>query len=785
MTDGSTAGSRPFQPYAGFGGQVRTTMAESEPWWPPAPAQAPAGSPNVVVILADDLGFSDIGCFGSEIATPHLDATADAGLQYTNFRVTPLCSPTRAALMTGLNAHAAGIGFPTHIDPGFPGYHSELPLSQPTMPEVFRSNGYATLMVGKWHLCKEDDFHEAGHRHNWPLQRGFDQYYGFLEALTDFHHPHRLYEGNSVVHVDEYPDDYYLTDDLTDRALRMIREVRAADRDKPFFLYFSHGAVHAPMHAKAEDIARQRGRYDEGWDVVRERRLAKQIEHGVMPPDAELPPRNQEDGHEVGAWSELNPTEQRVHARHMEVYAAMVDAIDRSVGRVRALLAEMGELENTVILFCSDNGAARLTDQPRPRPSWASSNDTGTATYFGYMQTPGVVPQVDEQLPERLDALGGPTTWPHYPRGWAMACNTPFRLYKFSALRGGQQSPLIVSWPQGLERGGTSIRRQYAHVTDVLPTLVDLLGLELPAERNGMPASDLHGVSFAPTVPDPEAPSSHLEQYTECVGNRGFYRDGWEAATHRRPGVPFAADRWELFDASDVTQRRDLADEHPEKLAELQEAFDQAARANQVYPLDEGSKVKFLQHPPRRPPEPVRILAGTPTLERHQCGFLIQGLSWRVTVDWSYRPGDEGVVLAHGGQGGGYQLHVEDGALWLEQNQYGAPHRFGPVAMTEPSSALELRMEVDGGRWTATVLVDGEQRLRVPGLLRFLSYLPFEGIDVGVCRRSPVSWDIYERRRSFPFTGVLRSATYYPDPATWDQVDARLAEARAVALGMQ
>ncbi|TQK69498.1 arylsulfatase [Nocardioides sp. SLBN-35] len=778
------SGPAPFEPYRGWQGSARTTMAESTPSWPERPAARP-GSPNVIVVLADDLGFSDVGCFGSEIPTPHLDRTAADGLRYTNFRVTPLCSPTRAALMTGLNAHAAGIGFPTQIDPGFPGYVSELPLDQPVLPEVFRANGYATLMVGKWHLCREDDFSEAGSRHNWPLQRGFDQFYGFLEALTDFHHPHRLYEGNSVVHVDEYPDGYYLTDDLTDRAERMIREVRAADADKPFFLYFSHGAVHAPMHARAEDIARHRGRYDDGWDVVRERRLARQVELGVMPPGTELPPRNCEAGHDVRPWDELNATERAVHARHMEVYAAMVESLDRSVGRLRALLADLGELDNTVIVFSSDNGAARLTDQARPLPSWASSADTGTATYFGYMQTPGVVPAVDEELPQHLDRLGGPTTWPHYPRGWAMACNTPFRLYKFSTLRGGQQSPFILSWPAGIEQRGAVLRRQYAHITDVLPTLVELIGLDLPTAREGRAAAALAGTSLVATIADPDAPSGHREQYTECVGNRGFYRDGWEAATHRQPGVAFSEEHWQLFAPDDPTQRRDVADEHPAKVAELREAFDAAAWANQVFPLDEGSGLKHIQHPPRPAPRPLRILAGTPTLERHHASLLIQGTRWSVDVDWDFVPGDEGVVLAHGGQAGGYQLWVEDGALWFEQNQYGDPHRFGPVPLDRPSSALELQVEVTGGRWTVTLLVDGTERLVARDLVRFLSFLPFEGIDVGICRRSPVSWELHQRRRTFPFTGTLRSVTYRPDPDSWEQLAARAEQARELGLGLQ
>lgn len=781
-----TAGpARPFEPYAGFTGAVATTMAESTPGWRDGPPRARPGSPNVIFVLADDLGFSDIGCFGSEIPTPHLDATAADGMRYTNFRVTPLCSPTRAALMTGLNAHAAGIGFPTHIDPGFPGYASELPLDQPVLPEVFRANGYATLMVGKWHLAKETDFTESGSRHNWPLQRGFDQFYGFLEALTNFHHPHRMMEGNSVVHVDEYPDDYYLTDDLTGRAERMIREVRAADADMPFFLYFSHGAVHAPMHAKVDDIARHRGRYDEGWDVVRERRLARQIELGVMPEGTELPPRNDEPGHAVGPWADLNPVERKVHARHMEVYAAMVESIDRSLGRLRRLLADLGELENTVICFSSDNGAARLTDQARPLPSWASSADTGTATYFGYMQSAGAVPEVDEDLPDHLDSLGGPTTWPHYPRGWAMASNTPFRLYKFSTLRGGQQSPFVLSWPAGIPHRGAVVRRQYTHITDVLPTLVDLLGLDVPTQREGRPASEPAGASFVPTIADPDAPSAHREQYTECVGNRSFYRDGWEAATVRRPGIPFSEERWQLFAQDDPTQREDVAAKHPDVLADLQQGFEDAAWANQVFPLDEGSGVKFLQQPPQDPPRPVRILAGTPTLERHRSSLLIAGSAWSVDVDWDHRPGDEGVVLAHGDQGGGYQLHVEDDALWLEQNQYGAPRRLGPVPLDGPSSSLELQMAVTDGRWTATVLVDGEERLVAPDLVRFTSYLPFEGIDVGICRRSPVSWELYRRRRSFPYSGILRSVTYRPDPDSWEQLAARREQARELGLGMQ
>lgn len=775
--------ARRFEAYRGFEGSVATTMGHSQPWWPPR-KRAQEGQPNVIVVLADDLGFSDIGCYGSEIPTPHLDATAADGVRYANFRVTPLCSPTRAALMTGLNAHAAGVAFPTHVDPGFPAYRSELPLDQPVLPEVFRANGYSTLMVGKWHLCKDEDFSEAGSRHNWPLQRGFDQYYGFLEALTDFHHPHRLIEGNSVVQVDEYPDGYYLTDDLSDRAERMIREVRAADPDKPFFMYFAHGGVHAPMHAKADDIASQRGRYDAGWDQVRQARLARQIELGIMPEGTELPPLNAEEGMDVGAWDALSPTERRVHARHMEVYAAMVEAIDRSVGKIRSVLSDLGELDNTIIMFSSDNGAARLTDSSYAGPSWATSNDTGTASYFGYMQSPEVC-EIDERLPENLDALGGPTTWPHYPRGWAAACNTPFRLYKFSTLRGGQQSPFIFSWPASLPAAGDVVRRQYTHVTDVLPTLVDLLDLEVPSAPTGEPAYENAGVSFAASLQDAEIESTHREQYTECVGNRSYYKDGWEAATVHRAQTSFEGERWQLFAESDLVQAHDLAEQHPEKVAELVASFDRAAQASQVYPLDEGTGIKFLQKPLGSEPRAVRILRGTPTLERHRSGELILGKTWRVELDWTHSRGDEGVLLSHGSQAAGYLLFVEDDGLFYEHNDFGTPHRFGPLPLNDGEPGAVLEVVTVEGRWDVHVRLGNTDHLYVPGMSRFFGFLPFEGIDVGISRRSPVSWELFQRRRSFRYTGDLRSVTYQPDPEVESERVARLAEARRLALAIQ
>lgn len=764
--------------YEGFEGKVGRVFATSEPSWPSRPT-APAGSPNVVVILADDLGFSDLGCYGSEIPTPHIDACAAEGMRYGNFHVAPMCSPTRASLMTGRNPHASGVGFVGHVDPGFPGYASELPENQPTLPEVMRANGYTTLMLGKWHLTKEQDMSEAGRRASWPLQRGFDEFYGFLEALTNFHHPHRMLEGNAVVQVDEYPDDYYLTDDLTQRAERMIREVKAANPERPFFMYFSHGAVHAPLHAKQQDIARFRGWYDEGWDVLREQRFARQVEMGVVPATAELPPRNSEQGEDVAPWESLSETEKQLYPRYMEVYAAMVASIDESVGRLRRVLGELGELENTIFLITSDNGASR------------EGKASGTTSYFrdGGSQTRDVTQDVLTEALERIDDIGGPTTWPHYPRGWAMACNTPFRLYKISTFAGGHQVPLILSWPARLPAAGGFVRRQYAHISDVLPTLVDLLGLELPDHRHGMPAQPPTGASLRSVIDDPQATTAHPEQHYECLGNRAFYRDGWEVVTSHRALTPFSDDRWQLFNsAEDPTQVHDVAQEFPERVSELSSAWEEAAWDNQVFPLDEGNRLKYLLKPPGLEgfDLPVRLIARQPTLERWRSSRIIAGRSFRITVEWAYRTGDVGVLVAHGGQEGGYLLYVEDGQLHFLQNQFGTARRLRPVTLADGCTEVVVDVQAPGaGRWEVELRVDGVTTEREGGFVQMAGFLPFNGIDVGIDRRSPVSWDLYQRHGCFPFTGQLAAVTFTPGAVSPDAAQRQIDEAIALGIGLE
>lgn len=726
------------QPYEGFEGTVGRTVAGSTPYWPPRPDAR--GKPNVVIMLVDDLGFADLGCYGSEIATPHLDALAARGLRYTNFHVTPMCSPTRAALLTGLNPHAAGVGHVAHSDPGFPGYAMELSENVATVAEILRGSGYTTLMVGKWHLAKDSDCSDAGPRHSWPCQRGFDRFYGFLDGFTNLHQPHRLLQDNTAVDVDTYPEGYYLTDDLTDHAIAMLKASKAADPGRPFFLYFAHAAVHAPLHAKADDIAKYQDRYRDGWDALRAERFARQQALGVMAENVRLPPRNTERGHDTLPWDELAPKEQELFARYMAVYAGMVDNIDQQFGRLMTALADLGELDNTIVLFTSDNGASR------------EGEAEGTTAYYQHLLG-------STDLPAdlgRLDEIGGPTTTPHYPRGWAMASGTPFRLYKINTHAGGHSVPMILAAP-GV--AGGEIRRQFAYVTDVLPTVVDLLGLELPTTRYGMPLKPVAGASFARSLSDPAAPSSHPEQYYEMVGHRGFYREGWEIVSLHHPLTPISDREWELYDLrTDPTEMTDLAAQYPERVRELAAAWEQAARAHQVYPLDEGAGVKYLVRPDRSAvfSEPVTILPSTPTLERWRSQQLVANRGFRITVlldTWG-----SGTLVAHGDQGGGYVLYAESGQLRLAHNDGRGRVTVVGGPVQDPSVVEAVFTAPGGGTWSVVLLADGIEVASGEGLTMLFPMAPFQGIDVGIDRKSPVVWD----RGTAPFTGTIRSVTYTP-----------------------
>ncbi len=726
-------------------------MASSEPWWPEQPT-ASAGAPNVIVMLCDDLGFADLGCYGSEIQTPHLDRLAEEGPRYTYFHVHPMCLPSRASLHTGLNHHFAGLATVCHRDPGFPGHAMELRENAVTMAEVLQNAGWATMMVGKWHLCKDSNLTEAGPRHSWPCQKGFDRFYGILDGFTNFHQPHRLYEDNHVVQVDQYPEEYYFTDDLTDRAVDMVRQVRSGHPNKPWFLYFAHAAVHAPLQVKNSDAEKYRGDYFEGWDCLRQRRFKRQQQLGVVPSGVVLPPRNTEERHSVQAWEDLSNEERELFARYQEIYAGMVDNVDQNFGRLRAELEAMGEWDNTVVLFTSDNGASR------------EGQECGTSSYFRTLiaNARGSSPFDDLAVDfERIGIMGGPQTLPHYPMGWAMVSGTPFRLYKINTHQGGHQVPCIFSKGKGLRNGG-ELRTQYQHVTDLLPTILDLVNIDLPTTKNGRILPVPAGASFLESLSDCEAPSTHTQQYYEQSGHRGFYRDGWSAVTCHGMREPFSEDIWELHHLSeDPTEVLNLAFERPDLLAELEEAWETAAWANQVFPLD----INYIQRPPWEEvlADPVTLLPGTPTLERFRSTQLIMFRSFVVDVSLTFSSSDNGVLVAHGDQGGGYSLYVEDGRLYFAYNGYGVMTLVDAGVLPADTSQISLVVEAPGEMVVhAEVCIDREVAGRAFDLPMLTAMAPFEGIDVGVDRRSPVFWSIYERHGVFPWTGSLHSVTYTP-----------------------
>jgi len=756
--------------YAGFEGKVGTTFAGSESSWPERNSP-PAGAPNVIVMLADDLGFSDLGCYGSDIETPEFDRLAEEGLRFTNYHSMPMCSPTRAALLTGTNSHLAGVGHVAHSDPGFPGYAMDLADDVATAAEIFRDCGWATFMVGKWHLAKDSHTSAAGPMHSWPCQRGFGRFYGILDAFTNFHQPHQLVQDNTVVDVDAYRDDYYFTDDLTDHAIEMVRTQKSANPHQPFFLYFSHGAVHAPLQAKQVDIDKYRGRYELGWDALRSHRFGRQLALGLFPDSTVLPDRNPETGSDVCAWDDLERDQQVLYARYMEVYAGMVDNMDQNMGRLRSALTEMGEWDNTIVMFTSDNGASR------------EGEEQGTTAYYTHLL--GEEAWKDDH--ERLDLIGGPQTIPHYPRGWAMASNTPFRLYKVNAHAGGHQVPLIVSWGDRL--AGGELRDTYVHVTDILPTLAELIGIDLPDERNGLQLKPRAGASFAPAVENAGAKSAHTEQYIESWGHRGFRRGDLEAVTCHQPLTPFGLEEWELFDlAADPTQVNDLAAERPDEVAALAAAWEEAAWANQVFPMEEGTMIKHIIRPEWV--SEVRgnlvIPNGTPAMERWRSLQLIWVRDVTITAELRYSAGDEGVLVAHGAQGGGYVMYVEDGELCWSHHDGRRNRRVRGGPVPDGTRRIEARLtSVQGYSWNLELLVDDASVASEAGLDAFLAMAPFEGISVGRDPRSPVDWELFERHGSFAWTGDLTSVGYQPGELGPDSPERMLELAREMGAAFE
>ena len=732
----------------GFRGRVERTRAESEPWWP-TPTGARKGAPNIVIVYMDDMGYSDPGCFGSEIETPHIDALAAGGLRFNHYTTHPICSPARAALLTGRNAHAVGTGWLANNNAGFPGYTGEIPLDAATLAETLRAGGYATMMVGKWHNTPGPLSLPSSVKDSWPTQRGFEHFYGFMEGETNFFFPARLMLGNDLLPIDEYPRGYYSTDDWTEKAIGFVRDHRAASPDKPFFLYVANNAVHAPFQAKARDIAKYRGAYDQGWARVREARYRRQLELGLIPQGTRLAPSDPV----VPAWDETDPGDRPLFTRHMETYAAMLDCADQNLGRLVACLEELGERDNTIIVFSSDNGGTHAGGP--------------IGSIYNNRRFSGLPEDPIERERERVDLIGSPRSNALYPTGWGQVSNTPFPTYKTYTGGGGRRVSFVISWPARIADGG-AIRSQFVHVTDVMPTLLDLAGVTPLTQVNGRPARELHGQSFAAVLFSTAAVSPRREQYYECWSNRGYFRDGWLARSLQKRGEPIDLDNWTLHDLDrDFSESVDVRDRHPDKLRELVAAFDAAAWTNLVYPLDNRTMVQKMSDGAARAggaaPGARAFSPGAQTVHRVIVVPLISDRSYRIRATFVWRDTDQGVVWAIGEQIGGMVLYVEDARLRLCYNGYGEFSELPPVALAPGEVEGTLEYEALGGRQgRGRILLDGVAKTPWQPLSPTLMVGFHEGLDVGLDRRAPVSWEVFQKHGTFRYTGTIKGVTIEP-----------------------
>lgn len=735
-----------------FEGHIARFGSESTPQWEPDTRRARPGAPNVIVLLMDDMGYSDISPFGSEIQTPNLEELAQAGYRMSNYHTPPMCAPARASLLTGVNNHRAGFSYVPHMDPGYP--HSRMHLAQDmaTLPESFRAAGYATMMVGKWHLTPEHLMHDAADKSSWPLQRGFDRYYGCMDGFTSLMHPHRLVNDNSQVVIDQYPEDFYLTDELTDKAIDMIDEVKNADPAKPFLLYFAHQAMHGPLQAKQSDIAKHRGNYEQGWDAIRAQRFARQQQSGLLPPQARCAPRNEGPQTEVKPWEDYDLATRTRMARLMEVYAGMVSNMDDNLGKLINHLKETGEYENTIIVFTSDNGGT------------AEGGAEGTRSYFS--QFTSIRPERwDPDVDRELELLGGPQVMSHYPRGWAYASNTPFRMYKMHQLAGGIRVPLIISWPAGLPRSTDDhgLRHQFLHVTDIAPTLAELAEVPWLTRRQGLPTQALDGCSAVPFLRDSAAPATHKSQYFELSGRRAYVEGRYKIVT-LEPGAPGMRDEaWQLYDlSSDPTELNDLAAEHPQIVSAMAEAWEREAWANNVFPIDDKAEFsRILPEHQQWMSDPVTLRAFAPTLERVRSSHLVLMRDVHIIARLGSGELGQGVILAHGDQGGGYVLFIEDGLTKLSYNAYGKMHYLSAAVPSAQTLSLRFSCRSEA-RWSIELLADDQLVGSLDDVPMLLGMCPFTGISVGLDRGGPVDWELSQRHGSFRYTGPLEHVQYIP-----------------------
>lgn len=749
-----------------FKGVIKDSIRDSTPDFKMDP-KAPEQAPNIVVILADDLGYSDLASYGSEIQTPNLDKLAQDGLRYNNFTVTAMCSPTRAALLTGLNHHSAGVGWVSEWDFGYPGYRGELQPDVVTLPQILQQNGYATYAAGKWHLTTGEHRSAAGPFTSWPTQKGFDRYWGFMEGETDQFQPAYIVSGNEIVEMPKSMStnqDYYFPDDLTNHAIDMIKDLRAVNREKPFFLYYSPGAVHAPHHTKADDRKKYEGKYAQGWDAIREQRLTKQKQLGIVPANTELTQHNPG----VEDWDSLTDDQKKMYARFEENYAGFVDNLDQQVGKLMTYLDESGQRDNTIIIFLSDNGASPEGDQ---------EGQANSLAYYHYHKTTNA-----ENL-SKFDELGGPATHPHYPWGWVQASNTPFKHTKRTTHGGGVRTPFIISWPKGITAKG-EIRGQFHHVNDLAPTLLEIIKAKVPTSYAGNAVKPMEGTSFAYTLNDSKVPSRKTEQYYELEANRAFTEnkngEAWKIAAYRQVSMKdsqkFDETTWELFNLNDdFSEAHNLADKYPDKVSELEKKWWDAANKHQVLPmvdtglLERALYSKFVKLPQ---PEHMSIPTGGASVP-HNLAPILPGKSWTLSAEISRdNEKQSGVIVAQGDYFSGYSVYIKDNKLVYERNVgFDVIRLVSTQALPVGKVAIEVRYDkVSTGlavakglfseglefnrlsvlKGTASLWINGKKSGEIAIEQPFM--IAWEGLDVGRDTGSAVSPNY---QTPFAFEGFL------------------------------
>jgi arylsulfatase len=654
-----------------FKGVIKLDVRDSKPDWTPFTLKkAPAGAPNILIVLYDDTGLAAWSPFGGRINMPTLQKLADNGLRYSQWHTTALCSPTRSTFLTGRNHHVNRCASITEAADGFPGAAGRLPAECATIGQVLQDNGYSTFWLGKNHNVPTEDIASGASRSEWPLQKGFDRFYGFLGGETNNWYPD-LVEDNRFIDQPSTPDQgYHLSKDLADQAIKMLRDQKSTNPSKPWFMWFCPGANHAPHHSPKEYADKYKGKFDDGYEAYREWALQRMIEKGILPKDTTLTPINPmpadvaatAPGDAVRPWNSLNADEKKLFSRMAEVYAGFSEYTDAQIGRIVEYLEQTNQLENTVIFYCADNGAS------------GEGSPNGSVNENKFFN--GYPDELSENL-KFLQTLGGPDTYNHYPTGWAVAFSTPFPMFKrYSQYAGGTCDPLVIHWPKGIKAKG-EVRDQYHHSTDIVPTILDVVGLEMPKVYRGVEQYPLNGVSMRYTFDSAKAPTQKQRQYYTMLGTRGIWQGGWKAAALHAPisGVGhFDKDRWDLYHVDvDRSESKNLAEQHPEKLKELISAWFEEADKNFVLPLDDRTALELLtiQHPLEEPPRTRYIYyPGTSSIPETSAAN-VRGRSYKIIADVDITDKASGVIFAHGSRFGGHALFIKNQKLYCVYNFLG------------------------------------------------------------------------------------------------------------------